>query len=176
MKLVQEDEDGVLTEYRPANKNPVGTRKDIQFMQSVLADARIFGTCLKRQYACLLVDERNHIVGHGYNGVPSGMTHCEDGGCPRAQEDSPSGSVYDNCYAIHAEQNALLHSNYDAHPVKLYVNGPPCFTCAKLIANTTIKTVFYIPDDAYADWDKVGDFLNDAGVNTIACQPAQQTI
>ena len=128
--------------------------------------ATTFATCGKRQYGCLLTDELGHIVGFGYNGGPKGMKHCDEGGCPRFMENSPSGSNYDNCIAIHAEQNALLHSDYSTKPVKLYINAPPCFTCAKLIANSTITDVFYLEDESYANWPEVNKFLLNCGVAT----------
>lgn len=142
-------------------------KKDIQFMELCKSGARIFSTCGKKQYAALLVDENNHIVGFGYNGGPRGFKHCIDGGCKRFIEGSKSGSTYDNCIAIHAEANALLHSDYSSRPTKLYVNGPPCFSCAKLIANSTVNTVYYLADPDYANWEEVELFLLKSNVSTI---------
>lgn len=142
------------------------TRKDFQYMELCFSMASIFSTCSKRQYGAILVDSVGHVVGIGYNGGPSGFEHCRDGGCPRLIENSPNGSNYDNCIAVHAEANALLHSDYSAKPTKLYVNGPPCFSCAKLIANTTIKAVYYSEDPNYKDWESVRQFLDKAGINT----------
>lgn len=141
-------------------------RKSMQYMQLCIETARIFSTCGKKKYAAVLVDEYDHIVGIGYNGGPRGFDHCEDGGCPRLIEMSKSGSNYDNCIAVHAEANALLHSDYSLRPSKIYVNGPPCFSCAKLIANSTIEHVYYVKDDSYKDWINVNNFLNKAKVNT----------
>jgi deoxycytidylate deaminase len=140
------------------------SRKDIQYMQLCLAASQIFSTCGKRQYSAVLVDELGHVVGMGYNGGPSGFTHCKDGGCPRLLENSPNGSSYENCFAIHAEANAFLHSDYSSKPAKLYVNGPPCFSCAKLICNSTIKDVFYLADENYLDWPKIQVFFNSKNI------------
>lgn len=142
-------------------------KKDLQFMKLCLSGANIFSTCGKKQYAALLVNKKNHIIGFGYNGGPSGFTHCVEGGCERLKEKSRSGSVYDNCIAIHAEANAFLHSNYVPDDLKLYVNGPPCFSCAKLIANSTVTAVYYINDPEYSNWNQIKDFLNKANVQTI---------
>jgi dCMP deaminase len=141
-------------------------RKDVQYMELCASAAKIFSTCGKKKYAALLLDEYGHIISFGYNGGPRGFQHCEDGGCPRFVQNSPSGSVYDNCIAVHAEQNAIIHCNYSSKPIKLYVNGPPCFSCAKIIANTTIKDIYYLEDASYTDWENVNSFLNLAGVNT----------
>ena len=127
--------------------------------------AEIFSTCGKKKYAAILVDSNNHIVGAGYNGGPSGFTHCADGGCPRLTQDSEAGSIYDNCIAIHAEQNALLHSDYSSNAKRMYVNGPPCFTCAKLIANSTIENIYYLSNKEYKDWNSVYTFLINSGVS-----------
>lgn len=143
------------------------TRKDKQFLEMCVTNAKIFSTCIKKQYMAILVDENNYIVGIGYNGGPSKMLHCNEGGCDRAKECSPSGSSYDNCISVHAEQNALLHSDYSAKPSKLYVNGPPCFTCAKLIANSTVSTVYYLRDDSYEQFGYVRDFLSSADVELV---------
>jgi dCMP deaminase len=142
------------------------TRKDLQYMQMCYSAATIFSTCGKKKYAAILVDDYGHIVGFGYNGGPRNSEHCEDGGCPRFKEMSPNGSNYDNCIAIHAEANALLHSDYSARPTKIYVNGPPCLNCAKLIANSTIEHVYYVSDSDYTNWEDVEMFLNKAGVHT----------
>jgi dCMP deaminase len=141
-------------------------RKNKQYMKLCISTSQIFSTCGKKKYAAVLVDKSNHIVGIGYNGGPRGFDHCEDGGCPRFIEMSENGSNYDNCIAIHAEANALLHSDYSSQAYMIYVNGPPCFSCAKLIANSTIEHVYYLNDNNYKDWDKVNDFLQKAGVST----------
>lgn len=145
--------------------NSVLTRKDIQYIELCRSMSSIFSTCGKKKYAAVLVDEYGHIVGVGYNGGPSNFQHCEDGGCPRYIENSPSGSDYDNCIAVHAEANALLHSDYSSKPIKLYVNGPPCFSCAKLIANSTVQEVVYIQDTQYNDWVNVRNFLQKCNIN-----------
>lgn len=131
-----------------------------------IATANIFSTCGKKKYAAVLVDKNDHIVGIGYNGGPRGFQHCEDGGCPRFQEMSDSGSIYDNCIAVHAEANALLHSDYSSQAYRIYVNGPPCFSCAKLIANSTVEQVYYIGDSLYKDWENINSFLYKANVLT----------
>lgn len=149
------------------------TRKDEQFMRLCVAASLIFSTCGKKKYAAVLVDKNEHIVGMGYNGGPKGYVHCEDGGCPRYMENSLNGSIYDNCIAIHAEANAFMHSDYSSRPKKIYVNGPPCFSCAKLIANSTVKYVYYMPDDSYMNWIEAKNFLLNSGVRVIEVSNAR---
>jgi len=140
---------------------------DQQFMMLAKQGAKIFSTCGKRQYMCILTDENDYIVGMGYNGGPSGIPHCVDGGCPRFQENSPPGSNYDNCIAIHAEQNAFLHSDH-SKARNLYVNGPPCFTCAKLIANSSVSDVHFIVDASYTEFEQSRVIMMDSGINLWA--------
>lgn len=116
----------------------------------------------------VLVDENNHVVGLGYNGGPKAAPHCTDGGCPRAQAGSQPGSSYDNCIAIHAEANAFLHSDY-GKATSVYINGLPCFSCAKLIVNSGIKKVCVMsdPDYVYPNWLEVAEFMVDNGVEEV---------
>lgn len=143
------------------------SRKKYQYIDMCRSMAQIFSTCGKKKYCAVLVDDFGHIVGIGYNGGPSGTLHCEDGGCPRYLESSPSGSNYDNCIAIHAEANAFLHSDYSSRAASIYVNGPPCFSCAKLIANSTVKNLYYISDESYSNWNNVEKFLIESDINVV---------
>jgi dCMP deaminase len=149
------------------------TARDYKWMKHCVDGAATFSTCAKRQYMCYLVDQHGFQVGAGYNGVPSGFVHCFDGGCPRLTQGSPAGSNYGNCLSVHAEANALLHSDYTARRggVTLYVNGPPCWDCAKLIANASVNRVVYVEDKAYADWPRVEGLLEQAGIVVVGVPP-----
>lgn len=151
-------------------------KRDLKYLGLCLVAAGLFSTCGKRQYFAIIVGPDGRTCGTGYNGSPPGMAHCVDGACPRFQEDSPPGSNYDNCIAIHAEQNALIWSDRTARTGgTIYVNGTPCMTCARLIAGSGLSRVVYIEDDTYAGWPQVKDFLikngiRCAGYTKIACQ------
>lgn len=132
-------------------------------MKLCFAGAKIFSTCAKRQYFCILTDDNNIIVGTGYNGGASGELHCNRGGCKRYLEGSPAGSNYDNCISVHAEANAFLHGDIQ-RATKLYVNGTPCYSCAKLIANTNLKEVIYIQDYSYTQLDLALDLFKRRGI------------
>src|SRR6056297_2148868 len=97
-------------------------------------------TCGRRKVGCLLVNERGHHIATGYNGVPSGWPHCPDErACPGLNAES--GSKLDECYAIHAEQNALLQCAdvYKIHTC--YVTVSPCVHCVKLLLNTSCSRI-----------------------------------
>ena len=95
-------------------------------------------TCPRRQVGCVLVNSRNHIVATGYNGVPSGFTHCIDVNCEGAKYSSGEG--LDVCEAIHAEVNALLQLRSE-EKLTAYMTVTPCFTCGKMFANSQVKRI-----------------------------------
>ena len=95
-------------------------------------------TCRRRRVGCVLVDRQNHIVATGYNGVPSGFTHCLDVPCEGAT--SPSGQDLDKCFAVHAEVNAFLQLTSD-DSLTAYLSTTPCFTCAKMICNSNVERI-----------------------------------
>jgi dCMP deaminase len=142
-----------------------------QWLEVCRSNAAIMSTCSRKNYFAIILDGTGMVIGTGWNGVPTGMQHCNDGGCPRADSKSEPGSSYENCYAIHAEANALLHSDWTSRSKAggstLYVNGPPCFDCAKLIVNSGLSTVVCSYDSSYADWRKVKEFMKSCGIRVI---------
>lgn len=118
--------------------------KEQQFMKVALEIAEM-SSCLRRKIGAVIVDDESHIRATGYNGPPRSFPHCVT--CMRhpAQDvgDLNKLPVATECYAIHAEQNALLQCEAKQHIAAMYVNTFPCLTCAKLIANTNIKTIYY---------------------------------
>lgn len=130
--------------------------------------APLFSTCSKAQYFSVVLMPNGRVAGVGYNGSPPGMGHCNEGFCPRAQEKSPSGSMYDNCIAQHAEANALLWSDPSQRiGATLVVNGPPCYGCAKQIASSGISRVVCRRRSSYLEWEKAKSLLHSAGVTVI---------
>ncbi len=95
-------------------------------------------TCRRRKVGCVLVDSKNHIVATGYNGVPSGFTHCLDVPCEGAT--APSGTDLDKCWAVHAEVNAFLQLTSE-DTLTAYLSTTPCFTCAKMICNSNVTRI-----------------------------------
>ncbi len=108
--------------------------------------------------------KNKQILATGYNGAPSGITHCGEKGCIRQQMNIPSGERHELCRALHAEQNAFLQAA--RHGVSLdggtlYITTQPCSICAKMIINAGIKKVVY--EGAYPD-DFALEFLEESGV------------
>lgn len=142
--------------------------KDIKYLKWALEGAGIFSTCGKRQHMAIILDEMGFVAGVGYNGVPSGFTHCIDGGCPRLSANSEPGSSYEDCLAIHAEQNAIMNATSRVSRLygTMYVTGEPCFTCAKLICNSGVYRVVIAKDSdyEYIDFKKVQKLFEEADI------------
>jgi dCMP deaminase len=79
--------------------------KDKYYIDIALAVSKR-STCLRRHYGAVIVKD-DVIVATGYNGSPRGEENCCDCGvCKRENAERYSG--YEDCPAVHAEQNALL--------------------------------------------------------------------
>ncbi|MEL7602308.1 MAG: deaminase, partial [Bacillota bacterium] len=76
----------------------------------------------------------------------------------------PSGTRQELCYAIHAEQNAIIQAaklGVSIDGATLYCTHQPCVICAKMIINAGIVRVVYA--EGYPD-DFSVELLNQAGV------------
>ena len=117
-----------------------------------------------RSIGCVIVKDKR-IMTTGYNGAPAGLKTCrERGECMRDRLGIQSGTRAELCYAIHAEQNAIIQAAYHGVSVAggtVYVTHQPCLTCAKMIINAGIKRVVYAGH--YPDENAVA-FLTEAGV------------
>lgn len=106
-------------------------------------------TCTRRQVGAVLVKD-NRVIGNGYNGVASNLTHCTEGGCPRGQlsyAEVGAGADYNAfpCHAIHAEHNAILQAGIrSCVGATLYTTQPPCQQCANLIEHVGIERVILV--------------------------------
>ncbi len=121
-------------------------------------------TCLRRKVGAVLVKDKQ-ILATGYNGAPTGITHCESqGGCLRQKLRVPSGERHEICRGLHGEQNVILQAarhGVSVHGSILYITNAPCSICAKMIINTGIKEV--VVEGEYPDKMAIG-FLKEAGI------------
>lgn len=108
-------------------------------------------TCFRRAVGCVLLNARGHILSTGYNGVASGVPHCNHfdlttGKFPNKclGAESPSGTNLDGCASIHAEMNALLQCKDVYNIDTCYVTTSPCVTCTKLLLNTSCKRIVFV--------------------------------
>ena len=121
-------------------------------------------TCIRRHVGAVLVKEKK-ILATGYNGVPSGISHCADVGCLRDEEQVPSGQRHELCRGLHAEQNAILQAAYHGVSIQgsvLFCTNFPCVICSKMLINAGIRQIFYL--EGYPD-PLSERMLNEAGMD-----------
>ena len=117
-----------------------------------------------RQIGAVIVRNKR-IITTGYNGAPAGVMSCvERGECLRRKLNIPSGTQHELCYAIHAEQNAIIQAAKLGSSIEgatLYCTHQPCVICAKMIVNAGVVRVVY--HSGYPD-DFALDIFKEAGV------------
>ena len=113
-----------------------------------------WSSCYKvnRKVGAVIVKDKR-ILTTGYNGAGSGISSCVDRGyCLREQMNIPSGTRHEICYAVHAEQNAIIQAaklGVSVQGATLYCTHQPCSICAKMIINSGIARVVSCAYDQY---------------------------
>ncbi len=131
-------------------------------------------TCLRRRVGAVLVKGKR-ILATGYNGAPSGLSHCLDVGCLREKLGIPSGQRHELCRGLHAEQNVLVQAalyGISTQNSTLYVTNQPCIICAKMLINAGIKEI--VISDGYPD-EMAQDFLKKAKVKVRKVNPVHSS-
>lgn len=114
------------------------------------------------QVGACIVNDKNRVVGIGYNGMPYG---CSDDEYPWEREGEYHETKY--AYVVHAELNAILNSTGSLDNCSIFVSLFPCNECAKAIIQSGISEVVY-ESDKYAEDTKVKAskrMLQSAGVS-----------
>lgn len=97
----------------------------------------------RTQNGVCLVNNKQRIIGCGYNGMPDG---CSDDEFPWDREEKHD-------YVIHAEQNAILNATQSLEGSTMYLYSErgfyPCNECAKLITQSKISELVlkFVGDD-----------------------------
>lgn len=120
-------------------------------------------TCVRRAVGAVVVKDKR-ILATGYNGVPTGIKHCDHEGCLRQDLNVPSGQRHEICRGLHAEQNAIIQaakSGTNLDGAIIYCTTQPCVVCAKMLINTGIKEIIYT--NPYPD-DLAMNMLKEAGI------------
>ncbi len=97
------------------------------------------------QAGAVVVNDKNVVVGMGYNGFPRGI---KNDVLPWDREGEFQDTKY--AYVCHAEENAIYNANNSTNGCKIYCVLFPCNECAKTIIQNGIKEVIY-ESDKYAD-------------------------
>ena len=107
--------------------------------------------CLRAHVGAVIVGADKKIKATGYNGTPTKVMSCyELGECYRIKNNIPSGTCYETCRSIHAEQNAIIQAGQDrCQGATMYIYGHNfiCILCKRFIVQSGIKDVYLRKDD-----------------------------
>jgi len=137
------------------SKNKITRPSKDKYYLNIAKEVSARSTCLKVLIGAIIVRE-DQIVATGYVGAPRKTKSSDEWGyCLRQKLGVPSGSKYELCRSVHAEQNAII--NAARAGVSLYngdmfiygekrdsgetINAFPCFICKKMIINAGLKRV-----------------------------------
>jgi dCMP deaminase len=122
---------------------------DDYFKKMVLVSAEK-SACERLQVGCILVDDNNRILAHGYNGF---LPKCPHVSIVRDDHEQAT---------IHAEQNVISYCarmGISCNDATAYITHYPCLICSRLLLASGIKKIKYI-----------NDYKNDELVQTFADQ------
>jgi len=107
------------------------------YFMNIARQAATRSTCDRKHVGAVIVRDRT-ILSTGYNGSIRGMPHCDDVGHTMDN---------DHCVAtVHAEANAIIQAAKNGvriEDAELYTTASPCWSCFKLIANASIRRIYY---------------------------------
>ena len=107
--------------------------------------------CFRAKVGAVIVGEAKKLKATGYTGTPSKVTSWYGiGRCYRIENNIPSGTRYETCRSIHAEQNAIIQAGQDrCKDATMYIYGHNfiCILCKRFIVQAGIKDVYLQKDE-----------------------------
>ena len=141
---------------------------DERFMQMAETVASWSSCYQENRHVGAVIVRDKRILTTGYNGAPAGIKSCaERGECLRRIRNIASGTMQEVCYAVHAEQNAIIQAAKMGVALEgsvMYVTHQPCVICTRMILNAGIKKVIY--KNGYPDAFAL-ELFKEAGVEII---------
>lgn len=120
---------------------------DKRFMDMAVSIGGWSSCYQQNRHVGAIIVKNKRVIATGYNGAPQGIKSCmEKGSCLRKELGIESGTRHEICYAVHAEQNAIIQAARVGCSVEgctLYCTHQPCVICAKIIINSGISRVVY---------------------------------
>lgn len=128
-----------------------------------------------------VIEHNGSIISMGVNGTASGTINPDEKSIEMnwAKYVDDELNLFDDTkreysewasdYVIHAEQNAMLFAAKNGRAINnatMYCTMSPCTQCAKLIAQSGIKTLVYVEEYGRSG-DLWKEYLDDAGVKVI---------
>jgi dCMP deaminase len=105
--------------------------------------------CVRRAVGAVIVSH-GQVVSKGWNGLMEGSGNCRDAGCPRCINGGDTGSGYETCICIHAEQRAIADAarrGLGTDNSTMYVNLRPCLQCLAIAKASGIRRIFFHGED-----------------------------
>lgn len=100
---------------------------------------------------CVFVDNNNHQITMGYNGMIAGIDESQ---IPWGSDRGVALEYQKYGYVMHSEANALSHCTDSLEGARGYVTLFPCNECAKLIASRKVSEIVYL-SDKYSDTSEI---------------------
>ena len=125
-------------------QNYIGVKNTLSWDEYFMLQAMISSFKSKdpsTKVGCVIVDENNHQITMGYNGMVSGIDESQ---LPWGKDKSVPLEHQKYGYVVHAETNAILHTSRSLRNCRAYVTLFPCNECAKLIASKQLGEVIFL--------------------------------
>ncbi len=135
-----------------------------EYFMKMAQVAALRSNCAKRKVAAIIVRDKR-VISTGYNGTPRGTRNCFEGGCPRCNSLTQSGTKLEECLCSHGEENAITQAAYHGVSIArgtIYTTFAPCLMCTKMIINAGLHEVVYNME--YPLNDVTFKLFKDAGV------------
>ena len=116
--------------------------------------AKLRSNCLSRRIGAVIVKD-NRQIATGYNGTPSGIKNCFEGGCPRCTARMngkiKTGENLERCLCTHAEANAIMQCALfgnagSTRGATMYSTLAPCIECSKMAISVGITRIVVMAD------------------------------
>ncbi len=137
--------------------------KFVDYIKKICVETSKLSTCISKQVGAVIVKD-TRIIAIGYNGVPSKVKHCNEI-FSKENFDREKHHAWSKLNEYHAEENALLFCLRNGINISnsiIFTSMSPCINCAKLIANSGIKELYYLEE---YDKDSSGlDFLKNTDI------------
>jgi dCMP deaminase len=105
--------------------------------------------CIRRSVGAVIVAQEL-VVSTGWNGLPESRGDCREAGCPRCINGGDTGSGYETCICIHAEQHAIADAarrGVSTDGCTMYVNLRPCMQCLAIARASGVRRIFFDGED-----------------------------
>lgn len=116
-----------------------------EYFLGFAAQAATRSDCIRAQVGAVIVNQRRKVKGTGYNNSPVGVESClTRGSCYRIDHKIESGTRYETCRSIHAEQNAIIQAGEDncvGGVMYVFGHAQVCILCKRFVLNAGITRI-----------------------------------